>query len=459
MAPASSRKALLMLAALVGIAIGHCATVTAKEPQTVGQLQTAGKLQIKSWVEPARAIVVNQQINFVIEVATDQWFSGGTRVGRLEVDDALVLQREQFALNSTRREQGVTRSVQQWRISIYPQRAGEYEIPALRLTLSVAGDNGKPISGELYTKPVSFEAGVPKALATLASASKSSVDWVASPAFSVNETYSRSRGEELQSLRPGDAVQRTIAFKAENVAAMMLPAVNVREQAGLATYQKPPRLTDNVNRGLYRAQRIETISYVIEKPGDYVLPELTYYWWDLSIHTLKKIVLPEQTISTANTASSDNAEQASQQTSRDWNVITATVIVTLFAMLLAWVFWHQRRRKKTQNAFAKDERLLLKKIVLASRRGDTQEAIGFLYQWLDHYPNGRFDGSIRSLLRGVQQRELISLFESLMQRVYAGSDERREVDIERFVRALDAELSDFNRTTRWGVKPILLKLN
>ncbi len=452
---ASAQRLVVTLLALCGFSIGICQIVCAQETQVLTELQTAGKLQIKSWVEPAREIVVNQQINFIIEVATDKWFSGGTRVGRLEVDDAVVLQREQFALNSTRREQGVTWSVQQWRISIYPQRAGVYAIPAVRLTLSVAGDDGKSISGELSTMPVSFKADVPKALAAHASASESGADWVASSAFSVQETYSQSQGKALQNLQPGDAVQRTIEFRAENVAAMMLPAVNVREQEGLATYQKPPRLTDNVNRGRYLAQRIETVTYVIEKPGDYVLHELIYYWWDLSSLTLKKTVLPEHKIGTANIVVVDNT----QQTPREWSVVIGGVVITILVTILAWVFWRRRRRKQNNNAVTNGERLLLKKILQANRHGDTQQAIGFLYQWLDHYQNDRFDGSIRSLLRGMQERELTSLFESLMQHVYAGSDERTAVDIERFVRALEEELRSSNQTTRWGVEPISLELN
>ncbi len=213
MAHARSQKTVLMLAALVGISIGSNATAAAQDRPNVQQLQTAGKLLVKTWVDPVRAIVAKQQINFVIEVATDKWFSGGTRVGRLEIDDAIVLQREQFALNSTRREQGVTWSVQQWRISVYPQRAGVYEIPALRLTVSVAGDDGKPISGELSTMPVGFKAGVPKALAALASASESEVDWVASPAYSVAESYSQSHGIALQNLQPATRCNALLSLR------------------------------------------------------------------------------------------------------------------------------------------------------------------------------------------------------------------------------------------------------
>ncbi|MGI9285260.1 MAG: hypothetical protein ACR2P1_07705 [Pseudomonadales bacterium] len=431
----------------------------ANDSPSLSDLQSAGKLQIKTWIEPGQGIIVNQQINLAIEIATDQWFSGGTRIGRLEIDDAVVLRREQFAVNSTRREGGDTWSVQLWSISIYPQRDGVFEIPALRLTLSVAGEDGKPVTGELYTEPVSFQATVPDAVAALSPADEPSTPWVASPAFSVEESYSQSHDRGLQNLQAGDAVQRRVEFKAENVAAMMLPAFAGNEQEGLAIYQKPPRLHDDINRGIYQAQRAETITYVIESPGDYVLPELTYYWWDLSSQTLKTVTLSEQRISTADASPAGAAPQDRQRTVRELALLVVKIGVPLLLLSIPFFLWRRHSRNVKQTTVVPGEHALRKKLLQACQRGDTPRVVTLLYQWLDHYQNKRFDGSIRNLLQDMNQQELQSMFEPLMQRVYANANGQAEVEIERFVSALVDELRRNNRTTRWSVKPVLLELN
>ena len=455
----------MCLIALCWLGIGFYTTAVAEEGSTVDQLQAVGKLQIKSWIAPAQQIVVNQQVTLVIEVATEQWFSGGTRVGRLEVDDALVLQREQFALNSSRREQGVTWSVQQWRISVYPQRSGEFDIRPLAVNVSVAGAERTPISGEMYTQPIKFNASVPDAVAALATAGAARTSWLAAPAFTAAESYSPNHDNALQNLSVGDAVQRTIVFKADNVAAMMLPEVTLHEQDGLAIYQKPPRLSDDVNRGDYLAQRVETITYVIEKPGDYVLPALTYYWWDLSSQSLQVVKLPEQKISMAASAvASTPMSQARPRTPQQWAVLIGKLTAAIVLVIVVWLVWRRRQRKTTAQGLTQGERVLLKKILRASRQADAQQAVSLLYQWLDHYQKDRFDGSIRSLLRDIHQQELHQqelalLFEQLMQRAYANSDDLPEVHIETFIDALRAELRAAGRNNRWCVQPLPLKIN
>ena len=52
---------------------------------TIAVLQQEDKLRIKAWLEPEDNIIARQQIKLQIEVATDKWFSGGTRIGCVEL--------------------------------------------------------------------------------------------------------------------------------------------------------------------------------------------------------------------------------------------------------------------------------------------------------------------------------------------------------------------------------------
>ena len=96
---------------------------------TLIELKQADKVRIKTWIEPLENIIARQRVNLQIEIATDNRFSGGTRIGVPDVKDAIVLQREKFAVNSTRNEGGRNWAVQQWTLVVYPQRDGMFEIP------------------------------------------------------------------------------------------------------------------------------------------------------------------------------------------------------------------------------------------------------------------------------------------------------------------------------------------
>ena len=112
---------------------------------TLAELFENDKVRIKVWIEPEKNIVARQQVNLQIEVATDKWFSSGTKIGYFEVKDAIVLQREKFAVNSIREEGEKTWTIQQWTLVIYPQRDGVFEVPAIPLQLSIAGDGAESV--------------------------------------------------------------------------------------------------------------------------------------------------------------------------------------------------------------------------------------------------------------------------------------------------------------------------
>ena len=68
--PVTSILSLLLLASFI---LPAAAT-------TLDDLEHANKVKIRTWVEPKGELVYRQQINLQIEIATDKWFSGGTRV-------------------------------------------------------------------------------------------------------------------------------------------------------------------------------------------------------------------------------------------------------------------------------------------------------------------------------------------------------------------------------------------
>ncbi|MGI9293160.1 MAG: BatD family protein [Pseudomonadales bacterium] len=384
---------------------------------SIQQLVENDQLRIKTWIEPAQDIVAKQQIYLKVEVSTDAWFSRGTRIGRFEVDGAIVLRREKFAVNSTHRERDKTWSSQLWTITLYPQRAGRYEIPPLELDITVAAENNDGINGTVTTETISFETSVPAALETLSFAEKldQTPAWLATTEFLVNERFDRA----LENVNAGDAIRRTIEISAADVAAMMLPKLRVEAQPGLAVYQKPAHIEDSVNRGNYKARRVESITYVVEERGDYRLEPVQFYWWDLTSQSLQTVELPERTITVSNKAPELNSSGA--PTKNSIFRLLATLLVATGLATLAWFATRQLRRNRgeapfTGASFNSDPQQVRAQLLKVCKTGNTGQVVALLYRVIDTMEARSNVGLLQPLLvkaQGDMHEQLEHLFRAL----------------------------------------------
>ena len=247
----------------------------------VEDMQSAGHLEIGSELTPATDIVPGQRVEFAITVATDRWFTGGTRLEIPEVPGLVVLQTNNFASNSSENRNGQSWVIQRWSLDVFPQRNGTFTLPPLTTTVKVSDPDGNNITGDLHSPELRFRATIPESLAR-------ADHWVASPSYSVSQSFDR----ELENLKVGDAFQREIVFEATDVMAMMLPAFEAEKLDGLAAYPQPSSLTNNNNRGTMIARRVEQISYIVEAQGQYQLPARDYFWWDTRSAQLQMRFLP-----------------------------------------------------------------------------------------------------------------------------------------------------------------------
>ncbi|MFK8020169.1 MAG: hypothetical protein AB8B86_10400 [Pseudomonadales bacterium] len=424
---------------------------------SIKQLLATDQLRVKTWLQPADNIVARQQLELNIEISTASFFSGGTRIARFEMNNAIVLRRNKFAVNSSRREAGTTWSVQLWTITIYPQRGGEFVIPSLAINISIADSNGQPIEGQTSTDALTFNATVPESLKTTALN-----DWVASSQFSVKEHFDRP----LDQLKAGDAVRRTISIEAENLAAMMLPSVSSAPQAGLASYQNPARLEDRVNRGNYQAMRFESISYVVEAEGNYTLPELVFSWWNTDSNELQYVRLPSHQLSASASTFATTLDDESVRAHSVWYLLAAiSLLITLLVFTFKrnlWSFPEPLRQQWMQQwgkrALSSQERILRQQMLTAHARGDSQQAVVRLYQWLSvasQLASEPCPGALRPLLTGAEHTSLLDAVNQLMNSAYGESQPQGpdKSAFEKLIVQLQADLSGSNisRQTATGV--------
>lgn len=294
----------------------------------IAALLTEGHLDIRSSIHPGEGAVPGQKLTLTLQIATDTWFTGGTRIGIPEIPGLVILQSEQFAANSSETRGGQTWVVQRWTLDVYPQREGEFTIEAIPLQLKVSGGSADNLEGEILAPPVHFYTTVPEAL-------QQADFWVAAPMFTVDQSFDRP----LEGLVPGDAIERRIRFESSDIMAMMLPPFEEEELPGLAAYPAPPTLENSSNRGEMQASREQIISYVVEAPGRFLLPAQDYFWWNTNSGELEVVSLPATEILVGG-----SAKTAAEKTAQGLPIRLLAVLAGALALcaLLAWLLLRYR---------------------------------------------------------------------------------------------------------------------
>lgn len=225
-----------------------------------------------------RAAAVNEQIDLIVKVSTDRWFTRGTRVTPLSLNQALVQQRDKLASNYTEKLQGQTWSVQEWQLAIYPLDSGRFHIPNLTLAASVSLEEGGSAEGYIQTPSVSFE--------VMQSNGVNSSQTPASTDVQFGQTWN-----ELDDLKVGGAITRTLHIKADETTVSLLPELNALELAGTNSYSEVLTSKDMQSRGRYSAEKTVVHTYIVHNSGTLMVPPIGLEWWDTNTQSLRSVEL------------------------------------------------------------------------------------------------------------------------------------------------------------------------
>ncbi|RHW76981.1 BatD family protein [Colwellia sp. RSH04] len=242
------------------------------------------QLTITTTMKSANNPIVGQPVTLSIEIATNRWFSAGTRLKPFKIANAVTLSSSELAINGSKRIDGETWSTQTREITFYPTQQGEYQIPPIEVFVSVNSEHNGIIEGTGYTKPQRLTVALPQVL-------KSIEHFIVSPdvKVTIEGSFDNDTNYSL-----GDAVNQIITITAKDTPAMMIPPFIIPSIEGVSIYQKPPQVFDKSNRGTLLGTRIESNTYIFESSGTYQIPEQYLYWWNTQTQQLEKISIPAQ---------------------------------------------------------------------------------------------------------------------------------------------------------------------
>jgi hypothetical protein len=324
---------------------------------------------------------VGQRVRLNIEVLGADGWAQIPDLPEVEVPGAYVMRTESQGVRLSETISRKTYTGQRYQMSIYCQRPGTLEIPALPVTavLKQWGVNAAETPYELRTPATSLICKVPPGAEGIRGL-------ISTTRLDAEQTWS----SRLDTAAPGDAITRTVTLSADDVSAMAFPPMQHPQIEGVAVYPGQPSVNDETNRGALKGRREESVTYVFEGPGEIALPEIVLTWWDIDNQRLRRIELPGLKLVVEGEVAPEPAEVTEvivEEPPRDLLPFIASAVMV--AVLGLWLGlrlgkWYQTRRQTVLES----EPFAFRQVQASLRSHDAQAISASIMRWLDRLDPG-----------------------------------------------------------------------
>ncbi len=286
-------------------------------------------------IEGSEGIVPGQQVHVVVDVFAPEFFTSPPQFPLFEVGDAVVTLSSDRAQNLVQTIDGIQYSGIRSGYVVVPERAGSFKLPSIDVDLGYSA-SGNPIRARVKIALPAFNVG-------------SAPDQTSTPFAARSLTITQSFDRDPATLKVGDALVRKVVIFAEDTQAMLIPPLDLGDDAGVKRYSKPALLADGVEqRGIGRSvetgsSRTENIVYTTSSEGSFTLPSISYRWFDVDAHQSSTETLAPVKIAVTSRAEGDRLAPttgsdpvASNRMSKGLLALLVFAAVDLSATWLLW---------------------------------------------------------------------------------------------------------------------------
>lgn len=334
----------------------------------------------RATVEATNGIVPGQQVRVDIDVYVPDFFTSPPQFPLFDLPNALVTLPAERSENLTETVDGVQYTGIRKSYAVVPQVSGTFTLPQFRVEFGHSS-GGTPTKATVAIPSVSFTVGG-------STENQQQVAFAATD-LTVEEAFDR----DARSMKVGDALTRTITITAGNTQAMMIPPLDPGTVPGLNRYENAPAIQDGIAVGRDTAsRRTETYVYTADKEGSFVIPAVSYAWFDVSSHESKSASLPAVTVNVAAaTAASVAIKPVLEEAPRPLPHVNrqriAIIILALLALAaLAWIGRRaspvlQNRLRLAKERYHSSHRYRLKRLRQTIATGSEMEIYAHLAEW------------------------------------------------------------------------------
>ena len=332
------------------------------------------KADVAISIQQDQYIWAGQQVTLNLDLKTTGFSFSNSQFNLPEVPGAFLLQIDTTTVKLTENIDGQTWQIIRYPLALYPQKAGQLEIPSIAVRFSTStGFGSTSIPFEFQTKPLDLTINSPPGV-------KDGDLVITTTSFELDYEWQLAS----ETAQTGDAVTLTIIRRANDISAMLLPPLPVFRAEGLAAYPQTPELNDKSNRGDLTGERIDRIIWVVEKPGLYDIPGIRFQWWDPNSRELKQQVIPGLNLNIPPSPADEYPAGASDESKQPdkQSLWLATILLTALAFIVLWLRSGRRAPGQTLGQHVDNEKSVFKRLQKACRSNDIGQTHSALHAWL-----------------------------------------------------------------------------
>ncbi|NOQ88053.1 MAG: hypothetical protein GQ550_03945 [Gammaproteobacteria bacterium] len=274
-----------------------------------GQATIPAKIFLESSIDKKTGWVQSQFIYTIRLLRTVSIASASLTEPVSNDPDAIIEKLSEDNYQTTRN--GIRYEVIERRYAILPQKSGQLKINPVTFEGRINPTQPRTIfdqfrmSGQLKRlRSKTVTATVKAAPATI-----NSQDWLPAGELQLIEEWS----DDIQNIKTGDPVTRTITIAALGLTAVQLPDLNFEEIDGLKQYPDKPVVEDRPEKSGITGLKQIKVALIPTAAGAYTLPEIKLQWWNTRTNKKETAIIPAKTLTAVGSANSDNIITAPEQ--------------------------------------------------------------------------------------------------------------------------------------------------
>ena len=401
------------------------------------------------------ALYVQEQLLFTVKLYYTINGIRNPQFTELEMEDTVI----QLIGSPNQYEQiieGVRYGVYEKRYVIFPQRSGPLEIPDILFRGEVTDGSSNFVFRNLNTRRVTaFIEGITISVNERPVDAQEFDNWLPVTNLSISEEWST----DLENLRVGDSITRTITLTADGLDGAVLPPFSPETLDGINVYQDPASIERTYVDGSIVGTRVESSTLVPVIAGTIEIPEIVIPWWDVSSDELKEAVITAKSIQVSTIEGEIPAEQAEESIGNleellaasptvdqemidaqeeeefievgiYWlNYIIAFICIVVLTSIYRLVLrpnneeisdYLQKLKNKYKSRISpyNNERVAFRQLKTACKKGDLTKIKGALITWCDHYSRENTLNTIEGILQNPDWSSLHSIIINLQNTLY-----------------------------------------
>jgi len=313
------------------------------------------KANVSISIQQDKETWAGQQVTVNLDLKTTGFSFSNSHFNLPEISGAFLMQTDTTTIKFSENIDGETWQIIRYPLALYPQKAGQLEIPSIAVRFNTsAGFGSTEKAFEFHTEPLQLTVKLPPGV-------KEGELLVTTTSFELDHDW-----------RPQSGTAQT----------MLLPPLPVFRTEGLAAYPQTPEVNDKTNRGDLTGERIDSIIWVVEKPGSYDIPGIRFQWWDPESRELKQQIIPGLNLdilpSPTDETSADKIDKPGESDSDYF-----WFLIILFAASASAFLWFRFKPSTEQHSVETEKSTfaILQKACKNNQPGQTHSALHAWLKW------------------------------------------------------------------------------